>query len=117
MDNYRRYKTMQEIKNIGAKTLNQWLENHEVLLIDVREIDEFNAERIPEARNIPLSQICTEEPDISEYSGKKIVIQCRSGARSMTACAKFLEANPSLEIYNLEGGIIDWKRCGYKTQS
>ena len=104
---------MHKIESVNVETLHKWLQDKEVLLIDVREISEYKLERIPEAQNIPLSQICLEDPVLPENKPKKIVMQCLSGVRSITACVKFLESDPSLTIYNLDGGIMAWKKHGY----
>lgn len=104
---------MHEIESIDVETLHKWLQDKEVLLIDVRELSEYKIERIPEAQHIPLSQICLEDQVLPEHKHKKIVMQCLSGVRSKTACVKFLESDPSLTIYNLEGGILAWKKHGY----
>lgn len=107
---------MHRIKTVDAQTLHDWLENSEAVVIDVREDFEFNTEHIPNSKHCPLSQICIDEIADSETQEKKIVLICRSGARSMVACAKFLEIDPPIDMYNLEGGIIAWKRCGYEVR-
>ncbi len=48
--------TNQQLKEINAFTLKQWLDNNEVLLIDVREPGEFAVEHISGAKLMPLSQ-------------------------------------------------------------
>lgn len=107
---------MQGIKNIDARELHDWLENNEAVVVDVREHFEFEHEHIPNSKHCPLSQICIDEIISTENQGKKIVLICRSGARSMVACAKFLDTDHSANMYNLEGGIIAWKKCGYEVQ-
>lgn len=99
------------IKTINCSTLKNWLENNQVILIDVREIEENMAGRIKDSVLIPLGFISLDK--IPELSGKKLVMQCRSGIRSKTACEKLLAENPDLDIYNLEGGILAWSSYNY----
>ena len=106
---------MSTIKSVDAKTLNKWIKTGEVLLIDVREPMECKIAKIAASENIPLSQICLEDVALPKYKNKKIVMQCRSGVRSMSACEKLEELDPSLELYNLAGGILAWKNQGYDT--
>ena len=95
------------IKTITANVLKQRLENNEVLLIDVREVVEHAAECIEHACLIPLSEFSLDKlPSLD----KPIVIHCRSGMRSEEACKILLSQDPSLEVYNLEGGILAWKK-------
>jgi rhodanese-related sulfurtransferase len=97
------------MKTIKADELRKRLANGEVLLIDVREPAEYQAECIQEAHLIPLGEItCDKLPSIS----RPIVIHCRSGKRSEQACQKLLAQNPQLEVYSLEGGIVAWKESG-----
>jgi rhodanese-related sulfurtransferase len=102
---------MSQIKNVDSQTLNKWMKANKVLLIDVREPLEYKIERIKFSQNIPLAQINLKSLGLT--TNKKIVIQCRSGIRSISACKKLLENNPALELYNLDGGILDWKAKGY----
>gem|GEM_PF-265411 len=74
------------------------------LLLDVREVDEFEAGHAPQAKNIPLSEV----PDHIEYFNKDqvIVCVCRSGGRSARAGQFILEQG--FQVFNLEGGMLNW---------
>lgn len=74
-------------------------------LIDVREVSEFSAGHIPDAINVPLSDI--QNGDYSALSkDKKYVVICRSGNRSATASD--ILANEGFTIVNLESGMSSW---------
>jgi rhodanese-related sulfurtransferase len=101
------------MKIIVAADLKKRLDKDEVLLIDVREPEEYKSESINGACLIPLSEISIEKlPSLS----KPIVIHCRSGKRSMDACIKLLASNSSLDVYSLDGGILAWSQAGFKTK-
>ncbi len=99
------------IKTINANTLKSWLDKDEAVLIDVREPAENQAESIPGAQLLPLAEI--SKGTLPESSGKKLVLHCKAGKRGTAACEKLLAETPSLEIYNLEGGINAWEQAGY----
>jgi len=107
---------MNQIKNIDAKTLHQWLEDGEAIVIDVRETEEFQSGHIKNAVHIPLALIKYEDISLAEYAGKKIVMQCRSGVRSILAGQKVSENQQKLQLYNLEGGILAWQEAGFFIQ-
>lgn len=97
-------------KSINVSELQELISKNSVCLIDVREVAEHAAASIPGSVLIPLSEFSSSK--IPQFGEKKLVIHCRSGKRSLTACEKFLEENPGAEVYNLEGGIIAWDLMG-----
>lgn len=80
-----------------------------VLLIDVREPEEYAAERIHGALLYPLS---TFNPRALPDTGKtQIVFQCGSGMRSAKAMAAAGAAGLPIAGH-LAGGIKAWKEAG-----
>lgn len=98
------------MQTINATTLKQWLDNGEALLIDVREPAEHQAQSIRGALLKPLGTLCVS--DLPPLQGKKLVMHCKLGKRGTSACEKLLAEDPSLTIYNLEGGIESWASQG-----
>jgi len=103
---------MTTIQSINPSQLQTWLRSGEAVLFDVREPAEHRAEAIETARNVPLSTICAQAVLPVAAQGKKLVIHCKSGKRSMLACEKLKEESADCEIWNLEGGIEAWKMSG-----
>lgn len=98
------------MKTVDAATLKKWLEKGEAVVVDVREPGEHAARNIPGAHLVPLGGI--SKADVARFSGKKIVLHCQAGRRAGMACEKLLNEDPSLDLYNLEGGIEAWKQAG-----
>ncbi len=96
------------IKSTTVAELKKWLANNEAILIDVREPGEHSISNIECATLIPLNDISHDK--LPELNGKKLVLHCRSGMRSSSACQKLLLENSALELYNLEGGIMAWEK-------
>jgi rhodanese-related sulfurtransferase len=101
------------MKTIKVDELKKRLNKDEVLLVDVREPAEHRAECIDGACLIPLGEISHGKLPLKS---KPIVVHCRSGKRSMDACKKLLEQDPTLEIYYLEGGIVAWQQAGFSVK-
>lgn len=97
------------MKNITVEQLKARLDAGEKInLIDVREPDEY-AEYNIGAKLIPLGKI--QSMQIDELDGlqdEEIIVHCRSGKRSMTACM-FLETMGFTNTVNVEGGVLAWK--------
>ena len=85
------------------------LRAHRVLLVDVREPNEYAAERIPGALLYPLSTF--EAVVLPEDGGRPIVFHCAGGKRSMDAAMRRLAAGAP-GARHLGGGIAAWKAAG-----
>ena len=71
-------------------------------VLDVREVEEFEALHLEGARNLPLSQL----PDIYDQLDKEQLhyVICKSGMRSARAC-QFL-SEQGYEVINIQGGMM-----------
>ena len=101
---------MTEIAQISPADLREALANGEAMLIDVREPHEYAAERIPGALLYPLS---TFDPGAvpTAAGGRKLVLHCGGGGRSMRAAQALLAAGYA-GLHNLDGGLRAWKAQG-----
>ena len=76
------------------------------LLIDIRELDEWQTIRIPGADFKPLSRIQEWFEDLPR--DRDIILQCRSGNRSAQATNALIEQAGFERVFNLTGGLIAW---------
>ena len=97
------------MENITVEQLKSRIEAGEKLnVIDVREPDEYAAFNIG-AQLIPLGKIQSMQiEEIEDLKNDELIIHCRSGKRSMTACL-FLETMGFTNTKNLEGGMLAWQ--------
>lgn len=95
----------QGFQTIRATELKQWLDrNEKVLLIDVREAYEREICHMG-GEHIPLPIFETHVPTLDRAAS--IVVYCKSGRRSATACQMLVDAGFK-QVSNLEGGILGW---------
>ena len=95
-------------KNISSNELKELIKNNEnILLIDVRSEDEFEDINIETSINIPLQDLLYNIDELQDNNDKDIVIYCRSGHKSITAC-NLLAMEGFDKLYNLEDGIIGY---------
>lgn len=83
----------------------------EVLLIDVRETEEYDEAHILQAVHIPLRQVSLQA---LPKTNLPIVIYCRSGKRSAAACQIILDDAAEMAVYNMTGGILAWQQAGFE---
>lgn len=80
----------------------------EVMFLDVREQDEWDAGHIDGAVHVPLGQLRTTLDDVPEDG--TVVAVCRSGARSSSAASALREVG--YDVLNLTGGMKAWAADG-----
>ncbi len=93
---------------ITAGELAERLERgDQVLLLDVREPNEWMAGHLANARHIPMRQIPSQADSLPRDA--EIVVYCRSGARSANV-QQYLLNNGFGNVTNLAGGLKAWAR-------
>jgi len=86
--------------------LKQRLDAGEPLFIlDVREPNEYQINRIPGSTLIPLGELPRRYQELPR--DREIIMQCKSGARSQRGL-EFLRSVGFTRLKNLKGGILDW---------
>ena len=101
------------IKEIDVQELKKKLDNKEnFVFIDCREQEEWDEAHIEGATLIPLSTFQEKYEAVLTDKNATIVVQCRSGKRSMNACM-FLLSKGYSDLNNLEGGIMAWHQAGF----
>ena len=103
-----------DIMTIDVHTLKKLREaNPALLLLDVRESQEWKQIHIPDAIHIPKDQIIDRISSVTNDKTVPVYIHCRSGVRSLYA-AQCLQEMGFEKIYSVEGGIMDWVMAGYE---
>jgi len=77
-------------------------------LLDVREIDEWEAGHVPAATHIPLGQLGARTAELPD--NQEIYVICRSGVRSARAAQALNGAG--WQAVNVGGGMQDWAAAG-----
>jgi len=78
-----------------------------IVMIDVREQEEWNQGHVPGAVHIPLSALRDNPELLSQHSHNICVLYCQRGMRSRTAAEILLTAGFS-DLYSLAGGYDVW---------
>lgn len=99
------------VQEITADQLREWInQDTPLLLLDVRQPDEYSGPlgRIPGAELMPLAMLGKHIGQIKTRArGKKTVIICNSGNRSIQSAALLAQAG-LIDVYSLAGGMKSW---------
>ncbi|MCS0496341.1 rhodanese-like domain-containing protein [Ancylobacter sp. MQZ15Z-1] len=101
------------IENLSVDEVKAGMDAGTMLLVDVREPNEVEAESIPGAVNVPLSTF--DVAALPDAGDKMLVFSCRSGQRSQKAAAAAQAAGVDLHRH-MAGGILAWKEAGFETE-
>jgi len=101
-----------KVRDLTPAEVHRGITEGAMLLIDVREVGEFVAERIAGAMNLPLSTF--DPAQLPNPEGRTLVMQCGSGKRSATAVDRCQKAGLAFDAH-LAGGIMAWKAAGLPT--
>jgi len=92
------------LKEVTAKELYDWqVKGEKFQLIDVREPHEYDIVNIG-GELIPVGSIGANADKVD--TDRKVVVHCKSGARSARAIRELEEKFGYNNLYNLKGGIL-----------
>lgn len=89
------------MKEITFNDFYQLYKKESISVLDVREVEEFEALHLEGARNLPLSQLADTYDQLDKSQSYYVI--CKSGKRSARAC-QFL-AERGYEVINVQGGM------------
>jgi phage shock protein E len=100
---------------INPKDLQQSLKDQALLLIDVREPDEWKEHHIQGATLVPLASIPNEIDKVCKDRNQTVYLYCARGRRSHQAALMLLSLGYH-DVVELEGGICNWIDAGLPCQ-
>lgn len=80
------------------------------LLIDVRELHEWNAGHLAGAQHIPMGEIPSRLGELPR--DRKLIFTCRSGNRSGHIKDLLIDEFGYSDVHNQLGGILAWQLDG-----
>jgi rhodanese-related sulfurtransferase len=104
----------ESVHDLAPEEVARGLAEGKILLVDVREPNETEIERYPEAFYLPMSEF--DPTAIPNPEGRQVVFACRSGNRSVTASLIAQTAGLPYDAH-LAGGMKAWKELGLPTES
>jgi rhodanese-related sulfurtransferase len=99
------------VENMSLQELKQGLSDGSVILVDIREQNEWDAGHIPGASLHPLSVF---DPGALPKAGpgQKVVLHCRSGRRTLAALEAAQSAGRDDIRTHFGGGMLEWQGAG-----
>jgi molybdopterin/thiamine biosynthesis adenylyltransferase/rhodanese-related sulfurtransferase len=105
----------QRIHEVDPAEVREGLGNG-VVLVDVREGEEFERERIPGAVHVPRAYLESRIEGAVSDRDAHVVLYCASGQRSALAADTLTNLLGYSNVDSMTGGITLWKDRGYETE-
>lgn len=100
---------MRGVKEVDTSGALQLINHKNALVLDVREENEYRSGHVLNSIPIPLGKLKERMGELEKYKDKPVVVVCRSGNRSGTACY-LLGKQGFAQAYNLAGGVLAWQK-------
>jgi len=98
---------IEKYSRITQEQAKEMMDNEDIIILDVRTAEEHAEVRIPNSVLLPLDEIKIRAHEVLPDKSAKILVHCRSGARSLAATKELAEMGYT--NLNEFGGILEWK--------
>src|SRR3954449_11814752 len=107
-----------QIDEVDPSEVNAILSNgNGIVLLDVRESDEWDAGHIPGAKHVPRGYLESRvEGVVGSDRSQRVIIYCASGQRSALAANTLKSLLGYEDVASMNGGITLWKDRGYDVE-
>ena len=96
-------------KIISVKESVVLINRQPIILVDVRNTNEFKKARIDNSLNVPLDKLAENIDKFKKNPNKTIVVYCQKGFRSAQA-VKILYKLGIDNVVGIEGGLDAWQK-------
>lgn len=103
------------LPTLSPQQTHERMQTGNLVIIDVRDTEEYLACSVPDAYSVPLN-IIKKHPVPCANSGKTYVFTCQSGRRTALATDALSQWVNGHEAYILEGGTLAWQKAGLPVQ-
>ena len=108
-------KIRSQVEEVDPSEVREHLGNG-VVLVDVRESEEWDAGHIPGAKHVPRGYLESRIEGAVADRDARVVIYCASGQRSALAANTLREQLGYENVASMNGGITLWKDRGYDVE-
>src|SRR3954470_23695012 len=111
-------KIRSQIDEVDPSDVKATLSNgNGVVLLDVRESEEWDAGHLPGAKHVPRRYLESRvEGVVGNDRSQRVVVYCASGQRSALAANTLKELLGYDDVFSMNGGITLWKDRGYEVE-
>ncbi len=98
------------MKEVSVPQAVQLINRRDAIVLDVRDAAEYATGHVPNARHIPAAELEKRLKELQKFKDKPVVVVCRSGTRSASACGTLRKLGFQ-EVFPLKGGVLAWTQA------
>ena len=98
---------MRGVSALDAAGALRLINDQDAVIMDIRDAGEYREGHIPQARHIPFGALRDRLGELAKAKDKPIIVYCRSGTVSQSACA-LLKKSGFANVHSLNGGLPTW---------
>src|ERR1700710_2507056 len=102
-----------QIDEVDPSAVSEVTGGDTVVIVDVRETDEWNAGHLPGAKHVPRGHLESRIEGAAPNRDERVVLYCASGNRSALAARTLAEDMGYVNVESMTGGYTLWKDRGY----
>lgn len=99
------------LKQLPPADVVQLINREDALILDIREIAEYEKGHIVNGLNIPSANLKDRLKRIEKYKRKPVIIQAGTSQQA-TEAGDLLKENNFEQLYRLKGGLTAWQEAG-----
>ncbi|HLJ36287.1 MAG TPA: metalloregulator ArsR/SmtB family transcription factor [Ktedonobacteraceae bacterium] len=103
------------LQPVSADELREQLHRGQVILLDVRPVEEYRAAHLPQARSIPISELETRLAEVPRE--QEIVAYCRGPYCVFADEAVTILQAHGYQARRLEEGVPEWRTLGFPIEA
>ena len=97
-------------QEIGPIEAVQLINRRDAVVLDVREVADYKAGHITNARHMPENQIESRMKELEKVKTRPIIVSCARGNTSMKVANRLRKLGYA-EVFSLRGGIAAWQQA------
>ncbi|MCW2985914.1 MAG: moeB [Conexibacter sp.] len=105
-----------QIDEVDPSAVSEVTGGDQVVIVDVRESDEWDAGHLPGARHVPRGHLESRIEGAAPDRSQRVVLYCASGNRSALAAKTLRDELGYEHVESMTGGYTLWKDRGYAVE-
>src|SRR3954453_4845944 len=106
-----------QVDEVDPSAVSEVIGGDNVVVVDVRETDEWDAGHVPGARHVPRGHLESRIEGAAPDRSQRAVLYCASGNRSALAAKTLRDDLGYEDVVSMTGGFTLWKDRGYEVQT